>query len=307
MLGNRRPSGRLFCLLLTVGLAVTGMKGAGPSVTSIQDTVYRADGTTASGTLLISWPAFTTVAGQPVAAGTKSVALGAGGALSVSLAPNAGASPSGTYYTVVYQLDSGLVKTEYWSVPTTSPTTLAVIRTTPGTGVSSSSVASQQYVNAAVSAKADNTAVVHTSGTEAVAGVKQFSASPTVPTPSSASDVANKSYVDNAVSNSASNANVVHLTGTETISGVKQFNVQPTVPSPVGGTDVANKQYVDTAVINGGSGTYIQKSGDTMTGPLTLSGEQNDIRRGVLDRAVSAAIAFVVSAVIALHDHLGLR
>lgn len=31
--------------------------------------------------------------------------------------------------------------------------------------------------------------------------------------------------------------------------------------------------------------------------------EQNDIRRGVLDRVVSAAIAAGVSALIAMHDH----
>jgi hypothetical protein len=31
--------------------------------------------------------------------------------------------------------------------------------------------------------------------------------------------------------------------------------------------------------------------------------ERNDIRRGVYDRLVSAVIAFVVSALIAMHDH----
>src|SRR5262249_37078672 len=35
--------------------------------------------------------------------------------------------------------------------------------------------------------------------------------------------------------------------------------------------------------------------------------ERSDIRRNVLDRIVSATIAAVVSAVIAMHDHLGLR
>lgn len=35
--------------------------------------------------------------------------------------------------------------------------------------------------------------------------------------------------------------------------------------------------------------------------------ERNDVRRGVYDRIVSAAIAFAVSAIIALHDHLGIR
>ena len=32
--------------------------------------------------------------------------------------------------------------------------------------------------------------------------------------------------------------------------------------------------------------------------------ERNDIRRSLLDRIVTASIAFVVSGVIALHDHL---
>ena len=41
----------------------------------MSDTVYRADGTLASGTLLISWPEFTTADGYAVVAGTKSVPL----------------------------------------------------------------------------------------------------------------------------------------------------------------------------------------------------------------------------------------
>jgi hypothetical protein len=35
--------------------------------------------------------------------------------------------------------------------------------------------------------------------------------------------------------------------------------------------------------------------------------ERNDIKRNVYDRIVTAAIAFAVSAVIALHDHLGFK
>ncbi len=35
--------------------------------------------------------------------------------------------------------------------------------------------------------------------------------------------------------------------------------------------------------------------------------ERSDVKRNVYDRIVSAVIAFAVSAVIALHDHLGLR
>jgi hypothetical protein len=35
--------------------------------------------------------------------------------------------------------------------------------------------------------------------------------------------------------------------------------------------------------------------------------ERNDVRRSVYDRLLSAAIAFIVSAVIAMREHLGIR
>lgn len=47
-----------------------------------------------------------------------------------------------------------------------------------------------------VGAAATDTSVVHTSGNENVAGVKVFSSSPVVPTPTSSTQAANKSYVD---------------------------------------------------------------------------------------------------------------
>lgn len=90
-------------------LAVASVRADAPAVTTISDTVYRADGTPASGTLLISWPAFTTSAGALVAAGNTSVTIGAAGSVTVSLVPNAGASPAGTLYSVVYRLSDGAV------------------------------------------------------------------------------------------------------------------------------------------------------------------------------------------------------
>lgn len=54
-----------------------------------------ADGTPASGTLIISWPSFSTVSGTAVAGGATSVKLGVNGALNVALAPNVGANPAG--------------------------------------------------------------------------------------------------------------------------------------------------------------------------------------------------------------------
>ena len=106
MLFASRRSGRLF-LLLVCALAEFASAQT-PPMTTVSDTVYRADGAPAGGTLLISWPAFTTAGGQAVAAGTKSVTLGPAGALSVALVRTASATPANTVYTVVYQLDDAV-------------------------------------------------------------------------------------------------------------------------------------------------------------------------------------------------------
>ena len=136
---------------------------SGPATTTVADTVYLADGTTAQGNLIITWPAFLTASGTAVAGGTTNAALGANGAFSVALVPNAGATPAGVYYTVVYQIGPGEVKTEYWVVPTTSPANLAAVRTTPGSGAAGQPV-SMQYVNSELAAKANDSAVVHSLG-----------------------------------------------------------------------------------------------------------------------------------------------
>ncbi len=108
-----RPLGRFFYWVLSVLALLGASLGQTPATTTISDLVYRADSTLAGGTLLISWPTFSTAGGQSVAAGRKSVTLGPGGALSVSLIPNIGASPAGTFYTVVYQLDDASAPPRY--------------------------------------------------------------------------------------------------------------------------------------------------------------------------------------------------
>src|SRR5882724_2395051 len=93
--------------LLSLAAMCVTLQGQTPPSTTVSDTVFRADGTPAAGTLLVSWPAFTTSSGTAIAGGTKSVTLGSGGALSTALVPNAGATPATTVYTVVYQLTDG--------------------------------------------------------------------------------------------------------------------------------------------------------------------------------------------------------
>ena len=96
-----RPWRRLFLLVLVTASVTWGQT---PPLTTISDIVYRADDSPAEGTLLISWPEFTTSGGLAIAAGRNSVTLGTGGALSVALVPNAGATPADAVYTVVYPL-----------------------------------------------------------------------------------------------------------------------------------------------------------------------------------------------------------
>lgn len=117
-------------LTLAAGLALLAPTGARGQVatTTVQGTIYRADGTPATGTALVSWPAFTTPQAQAVAAGSLSAAIGANGYLSVNLTPNAGAVPAGSYYTVVYHLSDGTVNREYWVVPAAGTASVASVR-----------------------------------------------------------------------------------------------------------------------------------------------------------------------------------
>jgi len=159
---GRRPTGRLcywaLAVVAAVGFRATAwgaspVPQSGPATTTVADTVYMADGSKARGNLIITWPAFMTASGAAVAAGTTNTTLDTNGALSVALVPNAGATPAGVYYTVVYQLGPGQVKTEYWVVPANSPANLAAVRATPGAGVAEQPV-SMQYVNAQFATKA---------------------------------------------------------------------------------------------------------------------------------------------------------
>ena len=242
----RRPMGRLFywwmaVLAIAVGALAARKAGAvpqsGPATTTIADTVYLADGSVAQGNLIITWPAFLTASGAAVAGGSTSTALGAGGALSVALVPNAGASPAGMYYTVVYQVGPGEERTEYWIVPMTSPANLAAVRTTPGSGVAGQPV-SMQYVNSELATKANDSAVVHLNGTETISGTKTFAAAPTVPAPTSTGQVANKAYVDTSISNVGA-GNFLSTAG-GTMTGPITLPAAPVAP-----LQAATKQYVD--------------------------------------------------------------
>ncbi|MBI3933488.1 MAG: hypothetical protein HY316_02270 [Acidobacteria bacterium] len=102
-----------YCLL-TPAFAQT------PALTTVRDTVYKSDGTPASGMVVITWQGFVSADSRPVFGGNKTIPL-AGGALAVALVPNAGGTPSGTSYRVRYYQSGGVYFEETWVVPSSLP------------------------------------------------------------------------------------------------------------------------------------------------------------------------------------------
>jgi hypothetical protein len=104
-------------LLGSVGVAAR----AQVPTTTVQDTVYTASGTPASGSVVVSWNTFTDALGDVIPAGTTTATIGANGVLSLALTPNAGSTPVGNYYTAVFHLSDGTMSKHYWVVPVTVP------------------------------------------------------------------------------------------------------------------------------------------------------------------------------------------
>jgi len=115
---------RMLALTALCGLAVcqTGL-------TTIQDTLFKADGTRFNGTLTIQWSTFDAVNIGTIVQQSKSVQV-VNGNLMVQLVPNAGAQAPANIYTVHYQSDGSQQFAETWTVPvSTQALTVAAVRT----------------------------------------------------------------------------------------------------------------------------------------------------------------------------------
>jgi hypothetical protein len=122
----------------------------GVSTTTVQGTVYLANGKPGAGTVQLSWPAFTTSNGLAVAAGRLTATIGADGFVSVNLTPNLGATPAGLFYTAVYHMSDGTTSTEYWVVPAAAQATIASVRAQVMPAAQAVQAASKAYVDQAI-------------------------------------------------------------------------------------------------------------------------------------------------------------
>jgi hypothetical protein len=100
-------------LFAAVWLASTAL--AAPPLTTIQDVLYKADGTRFNGTLTISWTSFEAVDTSAITTQTTTVTVVAGN-LRVQLVPTTTAAPAATY-TVKYNSDGRITFSETWAVP----------------------------------------------------------------------------------------------------------------------------------------------------------------------------------------------
>jgi hypothetical protein len=105
------------------------MAFAQTGLTTIQDTLFKADGTRFTGTLTIQWSTFDATNVGTIVQQSKSVTV-SNGNLYVQLVPNSTAAAPANVYTVQYQSDGNQQFTETWSVPPSAAAlTVATVRT----------------------------------------------------------------------------------------------------------------------------------------------------------------------------------
>ena len=114
---------------------------AGPSLTTIQDVLYKADGTRFNGTLTISWNSFLAADNSNIVTQSTTVKV-VDGLLRVQLAPTTSANPQ-VNYTVTYNSDGRVQFQETWNVPSSGiPLRVRDVRALSANTTSSGSSAS---------------------------------------------------------------------------------------------------------------------------------------------------------------------
>ncbi|MEO8026187.1 MAG: hypothetical protein ABI823_06920 [Bryobacteraceae bacterium] len=133
-------------ILATAIAVLAGSAWAQPTLTTVQDTLYKADGTRYSGTAVISWTSFQSGDSVPVA--TQQVTLQVvNGVLKVRLVPTTTASP-GANYTVNYSSQGKLQFSETWAVPPSStPLRIRDVRVSTGTVVGPPALTTPIYIS----------------------------------------------------------------------------------------------------------------------------------------------------------------
>jgi len=118
---------------MAVLVALSFLAEAQPPLVTIEDTLYKANGTRFSGSAVITWTTFESANASNIATQSVTVPI-VNGNLLVQLVPNADATPPNPYL-VRYQSDGLVQFSESWTVPQSDRVLrLKDIRNTPNTG-----------------------------------------------------------------------------------------------------------------------------------------------------------------------------
>jgi hypothetical protein len=128
------------------------------------------------------------------------------------------------------------------SAPPASSTTPGLVQLTNDLGGTSTSPTVP-----GLAAKANDNAVVHLAGVETITGVKTFSASPIVPTPTTGTQAANKTYVDSLTVGETNTASNVGTAGTgvfkqKTVADLEFKKLNPATSAIVITDDTGNSK-----------------------------------------------------------------
>ena len=237
--GQVRPWLTMVVLVVTELLGMAAMSNAqAVSTTTVQGTVYQANGRPGAGTIGVSWPAFTTGNNQAVTAGRTTVAIAPDGFMSVNLAPNLGATPAGLYYTAVYHLSDGTTSTEYWVVPAAAQASIGQVRAQLMPAAQAVQAVSKAYVDQSIAALTESLLTVD-GGT--MTGPLYLNGDP-----SQSLQAADKHYVDSAFAK-ALPLSGGNMTGPLTSPGVNG------VQSPVTGSSQTTLQAAMSAAGTNGA------------------------------------------------------
>ncbi|MGB0074588.1 MAG: hypothetical protein WBP71_16700 [Terracidiphilus sp.] len=201
-------------------LMMTAMAAIAPaqavSTTTVQGTVYLANGQPGAGTLVVSWPAFTTAANQAIAADSTTVTIAADGFVSINLAPNLGATPAGEYYTAIFYMSDGTVNTQYWVVPAAAQASLAQVQAQLMPAAQAVQTVSKSYVDQSI-AELEGSMLTASGGT--MTGPLYLNGDPTQPM-----QAATKHYVDTQVGTAVplAGGNMTGALTTPAVNGVEE-------------------------------------------------------------------------------------
>jgi hypothetical protein len=279
-------AGRWATRKLVVLIVMTGVLGFAPveragaevSTTTVQGTVYLANGQPGSGMLHVSWPAFMSANGQAIVADSLDVTIGQDGFLSVQLAPNQGAMPAGLFYTAVFYMSDESVSTQYWVIPAAAQATVAQVQAQVMPAAQAVQVVDKLYVDGAI-AQLSQSALTGSGGT--LTGPLYLSGDPTQPL-----QAASKHYVDQGLSQLGNNGVNPAIAGQLAVysAGGTSLNGVSTVPVSAGGTGSATAA---DALQSLGGISLNKTSEQTLSGPLNLSGSY-DLNTTNLNQAATA-------------------